>query len=101
VTGATRSPVLPDVPTIDEAGVGGYECSLWQAMVAPAGTPAAIVARLNEEITLLLHDAEVEAAFARQDVEPEPGTPAALERRIRDEIKKWRDVIASAGIRDN
>ena len=101
VTGATRSPVLPDVPTVDEAGVGGYECSLWQAMVAPAGTPAAIVARLNEEITLLLHDAGVEATFARQGVEPEPGSPAALERRIGDEIKKWREVIASAGIREN
>ena len=101
VTGATRSPVLPDVPTIDEAGVGGYECSLWQAMVAPAGTPAAIVARLNEEITLLLRDAEVEATFERQGVEPEPRSPAALERHIGDQIKKWRDVIASAGIREN
>lgn len=101
VTGAARSPVLPDVPTIDEAGVGGYECSLWQAMVAPAGTPSAVVARLNEEVTAVLHDAEVEATFARQGVEPEPGSPAALEQRIRNDIKKWRDVITSAGIREN
>jgi tripartite-type tricarboxylate transporter receptor subunit TctC len=101
VTGAARSPVLAEVPTIDEAGLPGYECSLWQAMVAPAGTPPAIVARLNEEVTAVLHDAEVEATFARQGVEPEPGSPAELERRIRDDVQKWRDVITSAGIREN
>jgi tripartite-type tricarboxylate transporter receptor subunit TctC len=101
VTGAARNPALPDVPTIAESGLPGYECSLWQAIVAPAGTPSAIVARLNQAVTAVLHDAEVVAAFAQHGVEPEPGSPGALDRRIREDMKKWRDVITSAGIREN
>jgi tripartite-type tricarboxylate transporter receptor subunit TctC len=101
VTGAARSPALPDVPTLAESGLPGYECSLWQAIVAPAGTPPAVVERLNREITASLRDVEIVAAFAKHGIEPEPGSPAALERRIRDDMTKWRDVITSAGIRAN
>src|SRR6266852_2651913 len=101
VTGAARNAALPDVPTIAESGLPGYECTLWQAMVAPAGTPAAIVARLNREVTAVLEDSEVRVAFAKQGVEPEPGPPAALGARIRAELAKWREVISSAGIRAN
>jgi len=101
VTGATRNPTLPDVPTIAESGLAGYECSLWQAMVAPAGTPGAIIARLNRELTAILDDPEVRAAFAKQGVDAEPGSPAALGARIRDDVTKWREVITSAGIREN
>ena len=99
VTGARRNAALPDVPTIAEAGLAGYECTLWQAMVAPAATPPAIVARLNREVTAVLNDADVRAAFAKQGVEPEPGSPDALGARIRDDVQKWREVITSAGIR--
>jgi len=99
VTGAARNPTLPDVPTIAESGLPGYECSLWQAIVAPAGTPAAIVARLNRAIAAGLRDPEVQAAFAKNGVEPEPSSPEALAARIRDDLAKWREVIASAGIR--
>ena len=91
VTGAVRNHTLPDVPTIAESGLSGYECSLWQA----------IVARLNRETTAVLNDPEVRAAFAKHGVEPEPGSPEALGARIRDDVKKWREVIASAGIREN
>jgi tripartite-type tricarboxylate transporter receptor subunit TctC len=101
VTSAVRNPALPGVPTFAESGLPGYECSLWQAIVAPAGTPPAIVARLNQAVTAVLHDAEVVAAFAKHGVEPEPGSPEALDRRIREDMKKWRDVITSAGIREN
>src|SRR6476660_5145741 len=101
VTGAARNHTLPDVPTIAESGLAGYECSLWQAIVAPAATPPAIVARLNRETTAVLNDPEVRAAFANHGVEPEPGSPEALGARIRDDVKKWRDVITSAGIREN
>ncbi len=101
VTGSARSPALPQVPTIAEQGLPGYECSLWQAIVAPAGTPAFVVARLNQELTAILRDAEIVAAFARHGVEPDPGSAAALGQRIGEDIKKWRDVIASAGIRHN
>jgi tripartite-type tricarboxylate transporter receptor subunit TctC len=101
VTGAERNPALPDVPTIAESGLPGYECSLWQAIVAPAATPGAIVARLNREVTAVLNDPEVRTAFAKHGVEPEPGSPEALGARIRDDVQKWRDVITSAGIRGN
>src|SRR6266851_1810227 len=101
VTGAARNAALPDVPTIAESGLPGYECTLWQAMVAPAGTPAAIVARLNREVTAVLEDPEVRATFAKNGVEPEPGPPAALGARIRAELAKWREVISSTGIRAN
>jgi tripartite-type tricarboxylate transporter receptor subunit TctC len=100
-TGAERNAALPDVPTIAESGLPGYECSLWQAIVAPAATPGAIVTRLNREVTAILNDPEVRAAFAKHGVEPEPGSPEALGARIRDDVQKWRDVITSAGIRGN
>ena len=101
VTGAKRNAALPDVPTIAESGLPGYECVLWQAIVAPAGTPAAIVARLNREVTSALNDPEVRAAFAQQGVEPEPGSSEALGARIRDDVTKWRELITSAGIKEN
>jgi tripartite-type tricarboxylate transporter receptor subunit TctC len=101
VTGAVRNAALPDVPTIAESGLPGYECSLWQAIVAPAGTPSFIVARLNREVTGVLEDAEVRAALAKHGVDPEPGSPEALGVRIRDDVQKWRDVITNAGIRGN
>jgi tripartite-type tricarboxylate transporter receptor subunit TctC len=101
VTGATRNATLPDVPTIAESGLPGYECSLWQAIVAPTGTPAAIIARLNREANAVLNDPDVRAAFTKQGIEPEPGTAEALGARIRDDVKKWREVIVSAGIKEN
>ena len=101
VTGAERNAALPDVPTIAESGLPGYECSLWQAIVAPAATPGAIIVRLNREVTAALNDPEVRAAFAKHGVEAEPGSPEALGARIRADVQKWRDVITSAGIRGN
>jgi tripartite-type tricarboxylate transporter receptor subunit TctC len=101
VTGAARNATLPEVPTIAESGLPGYECSLWQAMVAPAATSPAIIARLNRELTAILNDPEVRAAFAKHGVEPEPSSPEALGAPIRDDVTKWREVIVSAGIREN
>jgi tripartite-type tricarboxylate transporter receptor subunit TctC len=99
VTGAVRNATLPEVPTIAESGLPGYESTLWQAIVAPAATPPAIVARLNREVTAALNDPELRDALAKQGVEVETGSPAALAARIRDDVKKWRDVIVGAGIR--
>jgi tripartite-type tricarboxylate transporter receptor subunit TctC len=99
VTGPSRNPTMPDVPTIAESGLAGYEASLWQAIVAPAGTPAAIIARLNRETVAALNDPEVRAAFAKQGVDVLPGSSEALGTRIRDDVKKWREVVASAGIK--
>ncbi len=99
VTGAVRNPTLPDVPTIAKSGLPGYESELWQAIVAPAATPPAIVAKLNREVIAVLNDPEVRAAFAKHGVEAEPGSPEALGARIRDDVKKWREVVTNAGIR--
>jgi tripartite-type tricarboxylate transporter receptor subunit TctC len=98
VTGTARSAALPDVPTIAEQGLPGFEASLWQAIVAPAATPPAIVVRLNREVAAVLADPEVRAAFAQHGVEPEPGSPEALGARIRADVQKWREVMAGAGI---
>ena len=99
VTGAVRNPTLPEVPTIAESGLPGYELSLWQAIVAPAATAATIVARLNRAVALVLNDSDVRDTLAEQGVEAEPGSPEALAARIRDDVKKWREVITSAGVR--
>src|SRR4029453_14569278 len=101
VTGATRNQTLPDVPTLAESGLEGYECSLWQAIVAPAAAPPAIVARLNREVGAVLDDPDVRAALAKNGIEAEASSPSALGARIRADVTKWRDVIASAGIRAN
>ena len=99
VTRASRSPAIPDVPTIAESGVPGYEASLWQAVVAPAATPAPIIARLNREIVAALAAPDVKAALTPHGIELAPGTPEQLAARIRDDIAKWREVIQATGIR--
>jgi tripartite-type tricarboxylate transporter receptor subunit TctC len=100
VTGATRNGALADVPTIAESGLPGYETLLWQGYVMPAGVPAAVVARLNQEVTTILNDSAVKSILVEQGVEPEPGPPEALAARIRADLEKWRDVIVSAGIHE-
>jgi len=99
VTGATRSPILPEVPTIAESGLPGYESVLWQALYAPAGTPSAIVTRLSGEVDAILKDASVLQTFAKMGVEPQPSTPQQLADRIAAETKKWHEVIVAAGIK--
>jgi tripartite-type tricarboxylate transporter receptor subunit TctC len=100
ITGAARNAALPDVPTIAEAGLPGYESSLWQGYVMPAGTPSAIIAKANREVTAALNDAGVRDALILQGVEPEPGPPEALGERMRADVAKWHDVIVSAGIHE-
>jgi tripartite-type tricarboxylate transporter receptor subunit TctC len=99
VTGAERSPSLPEVPSIAEAALPGYEAVLWQAFAAPAGTPAPIIARLNRELTEILAEPATIAALARQGVEAQSSSPEALTERIRSDIEKWRDVVAKVGIK--
>ena len=100
ITGAARNAALPDVPTIAESGLPGYESSLWQGYVMPAGTPSAIIAKANREVTAALDDAGVRDALIAQGVEPEPGPPEALGERMRADVAKWHDVIVSAGIHE-
>jgi tripartite-type tricarboxylate transporter receptor subunit TctC len=99
VTGAQRSPALPDVPTIAESGLPGYESVLWQAIYAPAGTPEPIVTRLNAEVNAILHDSAAVEALAKLGVEATPSTPQQLADRIAADGKKWHEVIIAAGIK--
>ncbi len=97
-TGAKRSAALPDVPTVAEAALPGYEAVLWVALVMPPATPPAIIARLNREVNDILKSADAKDALVAQGVEPEPGPPEAVTQRIRTDIDKWRGVVAKAGI---
>ncbi len=99
VTSPQRLPTLPDVPTASEAGLVGYDSTGWFGVVAPAGTPAAVVARLNAEITAALNDPQVQASMRNLGVEPAPGRPEAFEAYIRSETQKWGKVIKQANIK--
>jgi tripartite-type tricarboxylate transporter receptor subunit TctC len=98
VTGAKRSATTPDVPTVMEAGVPGYEFVVWFAMYAPAGTPAAIVTRLNLAIVKSLESPELRNQMSRAGVDPETSTPEDLGRLLRSDTAKWSKVIKVAGI---
>jgi tripartite-type tricarboxylate transporter receptor subunit TctC len=97
-TGVRRNAALPDVPTMAEAGLPGYESALWTGIVLPAGSPPAIIERLNREVMAIVQSAEAREALDKQGVEIDPGTPEALAARIRDDVVKWRGIIQSAGI---
>jgi tripartite-type tricarboxylate transporter receptor subunit TctC len=99
VSGANRVSALPDVPTVTESGIAGYEAALWISFVMPAATPPAIAARLNREVNQILTSADGKEALVAHGVEPEPGAPEALPLRIRTDIAKWRKVIDQAGIK--
>jgi tripartite-type tricarboxylate transporter receptor subunit TctC len=98
VTGKTRLAGLDDVPTLDESGLKGYEASLWMGILAPAKTPAAVVARLNRELGTALAFADLRQAFRAQGLEPASTTPEAFAAYIRSEIAKWRKAVDAAGI---
>ena len=99
VTSAQRLPILPEVPTASEAGLGGYDSTGWFGVVAPAGTAAPIVARLNAEITAALNDPQIQLSMRNLGVEPAPGRPEQFEAYIRSETQKWATVIRQANIR--
>ena len=99
VTSAQRLPMLPDVPTVAEAGVPGYESTGWFGVVAPAGTPTPIVTRLNAELNAALGDEQVRSAMRNLGAEPAPSTPKAFGGYIAVETKKWAKVVKTAGIK--
>jgi tripartite-type tricarboxylate transporter receptor subunit TctC len=99
VTSSARLSTLPDVPTVAEAGLPGYDSTGWFGVVAPADTPAPVVARLNAEIVSVLNDEQIKAAMRNLGVEPAPDTPQAFDDYIRSETKKWAGVIKAANIK--
>jgi tripartite-type tricarboxylate transporter receptor subunit TctC len=98
VSGAKRSPALPAVPTMAEAGVRGYEASAWYPVLVPAGTARPIVERLNERFVAVLKMPEVEKQLSADGVEPQGSTPEQLAAYMRSELKKWARVVKDAGI---
>ena len=98
-SGRNRSPVLPDLPTVAEAGVSGYAAGTWYGVFAPAGTPAPIVARVSAEIRKALAVPEVNGALVAQGVEPASSTPDQFTEFMREEHAKWGNVIRTANIK--
>jgi tripartite-type tricarboxylate transporter receptor subunit TctC len=98
-TGRQRSAVLPDVPTVSEAGVPNYEATIWLGLMAPKGTPKAIVDRLNEAVSRIASQPDVKQLWARQGATPLVMTPAVFDKYLQDDIAKWSKVIKSAHIK--
>lgn len=99
VTTAKRAPQLPDLPTMQEAGVPGYEASVWLALLAPAGTPRDIVARLNIEVAKVLNAPQTRQALHDAGVESTPSTPEAMSAYMAQELARWGKVVKDAGIK--
>ena len=99
VTGAQRSSVLPELPTVAESGLPGYEVSAWFGIFAPAGVPEPVVQRLNAEFVKALRDSDLRQRLASQGAEPLTSTPAEFAAYLRSEIDKWGKVVKAAGMK--
>ena len=98
-TQAKRLPNAPGIPTMTEAGLPGYDAVVWMGLLAPAGTPRDIVAKLSEAANEALRTKEVETAVRAQGFDPIGGSPEDFGRTIDGELKKWADVATAAGVR--
>jgi tripartite-type tricarboxylate transporter receptor subunit TctC len=98
-TGKQRSDVLPDVPTVSESGVPGYEATIWLGVMAPKGTPKAIVDTLNAAISKIASLPEVKQIWSKQGAVPMVMTPVQFEKYLNDDVAKWTHVIQTAGIK--
>jgi tripartite-type tricarboxylate transporter receptor subunit TctC len=98
VTGAQRSPLMPELPTMAEAGVPGYNLEAWWGMFAPPGLPAPILKRLNDELNAVLAMPDTMELLARDGATPRPGSPEDFMNLIRTEVTRWRKVIQDARI---
>ena len=99
VAGANRSPALPEVPTVAESGVPGFEASSWHALLAPTGTPTAIVHKLNAQLVAIVNAPEVNEQLARHGFEPIGSSPAQLASHLKIELTKWAQVVRASGAR--
>jgi len=99
VSSAQRSPYLPELPTVADAGVPGYETSAWYAMLVPTGTPGGIIARLNSEAARALTLADVKARLDATGMVPQSSTPEELRKLIHEEIAKWGKVVKALDLR--
>ena len=97
VTSARRSSLVPDVPTVDEAGVPGYSAATWYGISAPAGTPRAVIDRLNSDFRKILIEPEIKAQLLAQTIEASPSTPEECGDFIRADIAKWQADVKASG----
>jgi tripartite-type tricarboxylate transporter receptor subunit TctC len=98
-SGSTRTPLAPDLPTVAEAALPGFEALVWYGLVGPKGMPPAVVRQINSEVSRLLGLAEVRERYASLGATPTPGTPEDFSAQIKRDHDKWAKVMASAGIR--
>jgi tripartite-type tricarboxylate transporter receptor subunit TctC len=89
---------MPDVPTVIESGVKGYESSSWHGFVVPSGTPQAVIDKLNKQINVILKQEDIRKTFNEQGVVPDGGSPSQFEAFIRKQMDIWRKVVAQSGI---
>ena len=99
VSTARRSPVAPELPTVAESGLPGFDVGIWFGVLAPANTPAKIVTALNREIVRILQTPDMRERLSGQGAEPIGGTPNRFAEHIKAEMTKWGKVIKDAGIR--
>jgi tripartite-type tricarboxylate transporter receptor subunit TctC len=97
-TGKTRSQSLPDVPTVEQGGVPGYEVLSWNALFAPKGTPQPVIDSLNKTLQTVMADPEIKKKLLELGIEAKASTPAEISARLNDDIKKWGAVIETANI---
>jgi len=98
MTGAKRSPAIPDIPTVAEAGVPGYETGSWYGIVVPAGTPKPAIDRLSKEVVAIVHTPDITKRLNDEAVIPVGSTPEAFAAHIRQELARWAKVIKQSGI---
>ena len=99
VSGGKRSAAAPEVPTVAEAGVPGFDVTVWFGVLAPAGTPREIIQRLNAESTKIINSVDVADKFMKQGVSPSTGTPEQFGDLVKSEVVRWAKVIKDAGIK--
>jgi tripartite-type tricarboxylate transporter receptor subunit TctC len=99
VTSTQRAPAAPEIPTVAESGLPGFEAATWFALVAPAGTPNDVLARLNADVKHALAQPDVKQRFADLGMTAQDSTPAGLDAYVKSEIAKWTKVIKEADIR--
>jgi len=98
-TGKSRSAVTPDVPTLDEAGVKGYETTIWLGLMAPAGTPRPLLDRLSQEVNRVVNAPEVKEAWSKQGAVPMGMSVDQFDKFLRDDIVKWAKLVKSTGMK--
>src|SRR5208283_2390936 len=98
IASLTRTPVLPEAPTIAESGLPGFDITVWFGLFAPAGTPKPIVDKINSKMNEVLAEPDVKESFAKLGFEPGGGSPDALAQRADTEIKKWANIVREKNI---